>query len=253
MAIKKQELILDTCLLAGKIMMENGSEVQRVEDTMQRIAQNAGERDAVSYVTATGVFMSLKSSHIAQVEDAHERTMNLEKIVAVNHFSRLFAQKELTLEELYDELQKVVSETPSFSLPLQILSAGIISCTLMYLFGGTMADFLATFLIGAFGYVTSVFIKKWSQVRFFDMFSAAIVIGTCAIFAVHFSLAASVDNIIIGAVMPLVPGVAITNAFRDILAGDLISGNARATEAIFTATAIGVGIVTTFTLFGGYF
>jgi uncharacterized membrane protein YjjP (DUF1212 family) len=52
-------------------------------------------------------------------------------------------------------------------------------------------------------------------------------------------------------VMPLVPGVAITNSFRDILAGHLISGTARGTEAIFTAAAIGVGIATVFTLFGG--
>jgi len=53
------------------------------------------------------------------------------------------------------------------------------------------------------------------------------------------------------AVMPLVPGVAITNSFRDILAGHLISGMARGTEAIFTAAAIGVGIATIFTLVGG--
>lgn len=64
-------------------------------------------------------------------------------------------------------------------------------------------------------------------------------------------VAQNVDNLIIGAVMPLVPGVAITNSFRDILAGHLISGTARGTEAIFTAAAIGVGIATVFTLFGG--
>jgi uncharacterized membrane protein YjjP (DUF1212 family) len=61
----------------------------------------------------------------------------------------------------------------------------------------------------------------------------------------------NVDNIIIGAVMPLVPGVAITTSFRDILAGHLISGLARGTEAIIIAASIGVGIATAFMLFGG--
>lgn len=81
------ELLLETCLLAGKIMMENGSEVYRVEDTMNRIAANAGEANSISYVTATGIFMGLRSSHYAQVENVHDRVINLEKIVAVNRLS----------------------------------------------------------------------------------------------------------------------------------------------------------------------
>ena len=40
-------------------MMENGSEVYRVEDTMNWIAANAGEVDCVSYVTATGALYGL--------------------------------------------------------------------------------------------------------------------------------------------------------------------------------------------------
>ena len=87
--------------------------------------------------------------------------------------------------------------------------------------------------------------------RFLDMFVAAFVIGTFAIFSVKLSLANNIDHIIIGAVMPLVPGVAITNSFRDILSGDLLSGIARGIEAIFVAAAIGVGIATTLLLFGG--
>ena len=39
------------------------------------------------------------------------------------------------------------------------------------------------------------------------------------------------DPIIIGSIMPLVPGVAITNAIRDTIQGDLVAGNSRATEA----------------------
>ncbi|WP_250864550.1 threonine/serine exporter family protein [Enterococcus faecalis] len=75
------------------------------------------------------------------------------------------------------------------------------------------------------------------------------VIGLLAYLAVHFHLAVNIDNIIIGAVMPLVPGVAITNSFRDILAGHLISGTARGTEAIFIAGSVGLGIALIFKLF----
>ncbi|MCT3440900.1 threonine/serine exporter, partial [Limosilactobacillus fermentum] len=41
----------------------------------------------------------------------------------------------------------------------------------------------------------------------------------------------------------LVPGVPITNAARDIVSGNVISGIARALEAVLTAASIGCAIV----------
>ena len=49
------------------------------------------------------------------------------------------------------------------------------------------------------------------------------------------------DKIIIGLVMTLVPGVAITNSVRDVIAGDFIAGQTKMTEALLTATSIALG------------
>ena len=51
--------------------------------------------------------------------------------------------------------------------------------------------------------------------------------------------------------MLLVPGLAITNAIRDSINGDVVSGLARATEAIFIAVAIAVGSGLVFSFIGG--
>lgn len=53
--------------------------------------------------------------------------------------------------------------------------------------------------------------------------------------------ALNMDTVIISCIMPLVPGVAITNAIRDTLRGDYISGGARALEAFVTAAAVAIG------------
>ena len=47
--------------------------------------------------------------------------------------------------------------------------------------------------------------------------------------------------IIIGAIMPLLPGLAMTNAIRDTMRGDLVSGVARGAEALLVAVALGTG------------
>lgn len=246
-----KDLLIETCLLAGRIMMENGSEVYRVEDTMERIAKNAGEVNSVSYVTATGIFMSLRKDHFTQVENVGDRIINLEKVVAVNRLSREFAEKKIDLATLNAQLKRVNPDTPTFPFWLQVLGAGIVSSTLMYVFGGTWAEFIPTIFVGAIGFYSGTWIKKHVTMRFFDMFFAAFVIGVLAIVFAHFFANMNPDHIIIGAVMPLVPGVAITNSFRDIFAGHMISGQARGVEAVIVASAIAIGIATVLTLLGG--
>ena len=49
------------------------------------------------------------------------------------------------------------------------------------------------------------------------------------------------DTVTISSIMLLVPGLLITNAIRDTIAGDLVSGISRALEAFFIAIAIAVG------------
>ena len=56
-----------------------------------------------------------------------------------------------------------------------------------------------------------------------------------------FHLTVSADTVIIGTIMLLVPGLAITNAVRDSIAGDLISGLARGAEALLIAVAVALG------------
>ena len=50
------------------------------------------------------------------------------------------------------------------------------------------------------------------------------------------------DVVISGSILPLLPGVAITNAIRDTLQGDYMSGGARAVEAFVMAASIAIGI-----------
>ena len=49
------------------------------------------------------------------------------------------------------------------------------------------------------------------------------------------------DSIIIGALMALVPGIAFTNAMRDIMAGDMVAGISKAAEALLIGAAIALG------------
>lgn len=54
MTQEETDLAISTCLLAGQILIENGSNMERVNDTMYRIAANAGLQSFQAFTTVTG-------------------------------------------------------------------------------------------------------------------------------------------------------------------------------------------------------
>ncbi|MGM0157930.1 hypothetical protein IGI47_002249 [Enterococcus sp. AZ191] len=249
MSEKELNLLLDTCLLAGKIMMESNAEMYRVEDTMSRIALASGSYRLVSYVTQTGLFIGFDRTSTIRMEQITNRSINLEKVVKVNSLSRKYVAGQLTLDELYQELQEIDKDRSFFPIWLQIVSAAIISGTIMVLFGGEMRDLPITVIIGGIGYAIYLYSLKFFRIKFLSEFLSSLLIGVAAILSTRIGLGINQDLIIIGCVMPLVPGVQITNAIRDLLAGHYISGVSRGTEAMMTATMIGFAITFIFQLF----
>ena len=107
-------------------------------------------------------------------------------------------------------------------------------------------DVPASIIAGGVGYSILIVIQELTKVKFFAEFIAALFIGVIGYFAVHTGLGTELDKIIIGSVMPLVPGLLITNAVRDLMAGHFVSGLSKGAEAFLTAFAIGAGVALVF-------
>lgn len=236
------EMALDCFLLAGRIMIESGAETYRVEDTMLRMARSLGIEDAQSYVTPTGIILSIGKRQITKITSISNRITDLHKIALVNSVSRKLTNKIITLEQAYGELIKIQKTNYFLPISLQLLTAATAGSALMILFGGIWSDVPATFVAGAVGFIVVTILHDLTKVKFFSEFLAALFIGLVAHFAVKFQLGTEIDKIIIGGVMPLVPGLLITNAIRDLMAGHFTSGISRGAEAFLTAFAIGSGI-----------
>lgn len=134
--MKLDDLIIETILLAGKIMIENGADMARVDDTLTRIARNAGIEQPKIFETTTGILMSIPERKASQVEPILKRTIDLEKVSLVNQNSRAFQAGKISLNELHNNLIKLNISTPFFSFWLQLLAAVGVSCTLMLMYGG---------------------------------------------------------------------------------------------------------------------
>lgn len=237
--------ILDTCLTAGQLMIEGGSEMYRVEDTMVRIAKSAGEPDPRVFVIPTGIFMSLDHGNYCQSILVHERNINLELVDRINSLSRALAEKKISLSQVKDEVFKIArGGFPIFPLWLQTIGAAVLSATLMVMFMDNYdwVDFPAAAGVGAIGFVSFHYFKRFTKVKYLAELVAAMIMTTITVGLVHIFPAMITDSILTGALMPLVPGLALTNALRDLFKGDLLSGMVKICEALLTTFALGGGV-----------
>ncbi|WP_191559695.1 threonine/serine exporter family protein [Metabacillus idriensis] len=243
--------VMEVCLLAGKIMLISGAETYRIEDTMMRIAASYGVKKSHSYVTPTGIIFSIESNEPTKTKLIRimERTTDLDKVANVNSISRKISNGDLNVEEAYDLLKEIEDAPSTYSLLLQVIAASIASGCFMIMFQGQWGDFFPAVLAGGSGFLAVIYFHRLVPIKFFAEFLAAFIIGLLAYLFVKIGFGMEMDKVIIGSVMPLVPGLLITNAVRDLMAGHLISGLSKGAEAFLTAFAIGSGIAVVFSLF----
>lgn len=248
--------ILHVATFAGKIMLESGGETYRAEEIIWRICKIYGVEEAESFVTTTGIMVSICSNGetYSLIRRVSTRTIDLDKVDKVNDLSRNIINRGLTVSQLKEQLQ-IINNGERYNDKTAIIISAIGAFCFVFLFGGKLREAVAAFFIGLVIKSLSI---KFSTLEINQFFINSICAGIAAIMAILFlkiGFINDMDKTIIGSIMLLVPGLAITNAIRDTISGDLLAGSTRAVEAFLVAIsiAIGTGAVLSFWIstFGG--
>jgi uncharacterized membrane protein YjjP (DUF1212 family) len=249
--------VLNAATKAGKIMLESGGETYRVEETMVRISLALGVKSIDVYATPTVIILSAKDEHNnnhSTLQRTYGATFNLDKISKINDLSRSIERKHLTINDLEREIS-VIEHQKGYPDVLTILSSALAAGFFTLLFSGSIKDFFCAVFIGAIIKYTIISLSKFSVYSFFINLVGGMEAALLAILLYKLNLCTHYDKTIIGAIMLLVPGLAITNAIRDTINGDLVSSVTRTVESVFIAIgiAVGTGMIFKiwFRLFGG--
>ncbi|WP_099187797.1 threonine/serine exporter family protein [Tepidibacter mesophilus] len=257
MTITEKKGILRIALYAGEIMLKNGAEIYRVEDTITRICMSKNINHVNAFVTPTGIFVSDdRMDGISFIKRIKSRSLNLHKVSMVNNFSRDYVNSHMTISQALSAL-KQIEKADKYSIFVRLFFTGVIGGFFSLMFGGEFLDFISAFIISMISIFIADEITKISDTSFLSTIAASSIIGLLGILFTLIGIGKSLDMIIVGSIMPLVPGVSFTNGLRDFISGDLLGGLAKIFEAIFIAICIAVGIGIVFQLwvnwFGGAF
>jgi uncharacterized membrane protein YjjP (DUF1212 family) len=244
---RRRVLALAVC--AGEIMLKNGAETYRVEDTIERICKAYGISNVESFVTPTGIFVTLDNENACEepvtfIKRIKTRTIDLNKVSKVNTFSRSLTDSRYSIESGLKTL-KGIESYPSYPKYIRVLCAGLASSFFGVLLGAGILDFLSSFTISMIVFLAVDYLEHNQANFFIQKALGSAIASSLALLFVHLGFGVNFDKIIISSIMILLPGVAITNAVRDSISGDLISGTARGVEALIAAVSIasGVGII----------
>lgn len=238
--------ILIMANMVGKMALQSGAETYRVEDIINRICKHYG-LNAQCFVSITCIITSVRNSKgelFCSVERVPNRSTNLNKVHCINQLVRDI--KKYTLEEFTQEAVKIDKEVP-YSKFMYFLAYCLGAASFALLFKGGVHDAISASIGGGLIFIISDFAAKLQSNSFFINTLGGFICTISAYLAYKINFITSVSYSIIGTIMLLVPGIALTNAIRDLVAGDLLSGMSRAVEAFLVGAALAIG--TGFALF----
>ena len=238
-----EEKVLETASLAGHILLENGAEIARVEETMERIARHYGVESQNFFVLSNGIFTTGQTGY-AKVEFIPFKGAQLERVAAVNQISRDIEAGKYTVEQARERLLAIRASKPKPAWE-QILGSAVGSAGFCMIFGGGLLDAAAAFVVGMLLWAFVVFPGARMSKPIANIVGSALATLLCIVFE-RIGFGVSLGNMIVGSLIPLIPGVAFTNGIRDIEDEDYIAGATRLLDAIMVFFCIAAGVVVTF-------
>lgn len=243
-----QKHILELCVDAGETLLRSGGEIFRVQETMERIAKAYGAEQFHVYVLTNGLFASVDDEghvHNGEIRHVPESSVHLGRVTAVNALSREIEQGKVPIEEAFRRLA-VIRAIPYTPHRTRILMCAVGAASFAYLFGGGPTDALAAFVAGLFLQLATHWFEAHPTGKIVRNILLAALVALCS-FGMSQALGAlglstSLDYIIIGGIIPLVPGMALTTSIRDFANGDYLSGAIRLLDALLIAASIAIGV-----------
>lgn len=141
--------IIELACRAGKIIVENGGETYRAEDTMRYVCAAFGVDECDCYATPTTIIISTNhgGEALSRMMRIKKRGVDLHKVELVNQFSRTIARQPMDAAEAEAVLAEI-DGAPPYRLSVSVAAAACGTAAFTVLFGGCVTHFLSGIVVG---------------------------------------------------------------------------------------------------------
>ncbi len=241
----EHEYLVELFLDMGEAMLFSGAEISRVEDTISRMGKAYGAKKTEIFALTSLIVLTVTfddGSVVTQTRRAVAAGQtNFIKIEQLNSLSRKCCKNIISREELHEEIEKINSNS-IHKLNTYIgsfLAAG--SFTLLFL--GTVYDALISGFFALVICLIADILSPRMPNKVFYYFITSLIVGFGICGCSRLIPILNADKIIIGTIMVLVPGVALTGAVKNLLIGDTLSALLKLAESVVWTFALAFGFM----------
>ena len=246
--------ILRLALDIGEHMLMCGGEVDRVEDTIERICRAYGaERTDVFSITSLIIATSTWEGDviISQNRRVPSGNRNFDKLAALNDLSRRICSEKMDYDVARERVDDVI-KNKKISTKRAFWGSLLAAGGFAVFFGGSIRDCVAAMIAAVIIFVIDKYIynNRVNKVVYYML--ASFVAGIVSIVTVALGIGQNLDMIMIGCIMLVIPGINFTAAVEDVLVGDTATGALKLCESILLACSIAGGFGLSVYLCGGW-
>lgn len=246
------DTVLCTALDVGEGLLKCGAEIQRVEDTVQRICRAYGAEHIEIFAITAMLTASVRmpdGEYSSQMRRVYGSSNDFRQLEDFNALSREICRETPPFEAIQARIHDIKRESHEHKW-VSIVGGVVAAAGFAVFFGGNAFDALASGVIGFF--IMLLGATLFSRIGpFARTLLNSILAGLLAKTAEYLYGGFHADKIMIATIMLLIPGIAFCNALRDLFSGDTFAGSARLIQAVLLALTIASGFSIAIVLFGG--
>lgn len=247
--------ILDLALHAGHLLLENGAETWRVEETVSRLGVALGAEWLDVYPTPTGIIVSAMASgeHRTRIRRVPALGVDLGRLSGVLALSRQAVAGQASRGDVRAGLERVAALPRAYAGWFTVLMVACASACASALSGGGLAEFS----LGALAAALTLLARNGLN-RFFGRpvllttAISALIGSSAAVLGTSWLACQRPDLVILASIISLIPGIPMVNSVSDLINANYVSGLARGAQAALHLAAIATGMVVALALFGGH-
>lgn len=245
--------ILQGILDVGEEMVCCGAEVSRVEDSIYRMCESYGADRINVFIITSNIQVTMEAPDgriLTHIRRLVRYDANFDRLDYLNDLSRYVCRAHPDADELGRRLQLVL-DRPQQPKIVNFLGSIMGASGFTVFFGGTYLDCLSAAIVAVLIVLLQMFLAGREKNQIVYHFVISVAGGVAALLLVQLGLGDNSDKIMIGGIMLLIPGIAMTNAVRDMLIGDIASGMLRLVNSLLMAAAIACGFAFSIIVLGG--
>lgn len=242
---KEGDIFIRQLLNIGEAMYQSGGEISRIEDSLHRLGKRYGAKHVSVYAITSSIVLTAEFENdfsITQIRRITRRgSIDCLKMEELNQLCRDCEADPLPVEKLQEKVLELLAEHPRSKWIY--LGQFIAAMAFTIFFGGNWKDMLVAAVGVLVICLMQRYVKRFCSAELFFNLITSLMAGIAVNVIGLLVKGIHVNQVLIGVIMVLIPGIAITNSIRYILSGDIISSFEKLMDSIMQAFGIAAGFM----------